>query len=1361
MIRYYASFLRFTLFFPFLCIVSFHAWSQAMTRLVKSSNINSHSGLVSNTVTSIVQDNQGFIWFGTEHGICRYDGRKFRNYDGFVKFRTGENVINSLMLDSKGFIWIATYFGLYKFNTKTCQFRSFINQKSDNTSLSENKVKYVYEDKSGVIWAGTDNGLNKLVDDEHSKFDRYLYNQNSFLNYITGITQDSRNSFWVSTEDGLVNLSSSGKILGTYTCQETRSSAGKQNRLSCLMSDGNIIWVGSRTGSVKKFDIANKTFTDVILPESSELSSYNEINCIKKDKKGTVWIGSFKGLYNINAQTNEALHYLNDPDDDKSISANAVLSLMEDKDGAMWVGTYMSGADIFRKYRNQFKMLRESRSSAGLSNNMVNAAVTDRYDNLWIGTNGGGLNLKLRNSKTIKSYTERSVGSNFGTDQVSSIFPTSDDKIWVGMYRGGISVYDPINEKWKPYRKKLSDTLSINSDDVYHILEDSKKRVWISAALGLDRISQENGAVTHVYFEKRHKHFVVSSTYEDSKHNIWVSSLRGIYVQKNNSSKFEQIPITNGAKKISRNEIYTYCVIEDNSGNIWAGTSGSGLLKYNTNRNVFEPFLIPDLLPNEGINTMQVDNLGRLWLSSRQNLMLLYNTKKRPAIYGKADGIFADDFIYNSSGKGRGDGMLYFGTGEGLLYFNADDIVVNEKIPKLVFTDLEVHNKRIEPGDSTGILESDLSVTKEIVLSHEDNFIKIGFASLNYIQSEKNRFSYSLKGTNDQWHIIEDPSVTFNNLAPGNYTLLVKGSNNDNVWSEHPASLNITVLQPFWKRWWAVAFYAIVILLIIYLVVRFLFARREIQRNEELQQSKLDFFTNISHEIRTHLSLISGPVDKLVNIYTTDDDVRSYLTLIQNNSKRLVGLVTELLDFRKIDDNQITLTVNKYDLVFFAKNILSVFEYLRQQKNITVILTSNKESIIAWFDYFQLEKVFYNLISNAFKFIDGGSKIEIEIREEESDILIKITDDGRGIKEDSLNKIFNNYFQVYDYGDQNTGYGLGLALSKKIVELHHGTIKVESTSTTDAPTQTIFSVTLLKGKKHFERDYVIWSDQEIEPNHELYEQELRMEYENEGNDQFVNEKPSILIAEDNPELRKFLTQCLAEEYNIIDCSDGSEAWDKAIELIPDIVVSDIMMGEVSGLDLCRRLKTDERTSHIPVILLTAMASKNNRMAGLMHEADQYITKPFDIKELELVIANLLNLRKAIHARFGNSISQPGVPTFKPAGREEAFLLRLTGVIEENMSDDAFDVIQLSRSIGISRPVLYRKVKAITGMSIIEFSKNLRLKKAAEMLSNDSHNIIEISELVGFSDRRYFSREFRKVYGRSPSEYSRSVKAGGL
>ena len=1016
MIGYYAGFLRFASFFAFLCAGSLQARSQTLTRLVKSSNINSRSGLVSNTVTSIVQDNQGFIWFGTEHGICRYDGKKFRNYDGFVKFRTGENVINALMLDSKGFIWIGTYFGLYKFNTETGQFKSFINQKSDNTSLSDNKVKYVYEDKSGVIWAGTDNGLDKLVDDEHGKFDRYIYNQNSFLNYITGITQDSRNSFWVSTEGGLVNLSSSGKILGTYTCQETRNSAGKKNRISCLMSDGNMIWVGSRAGTVMKFDIANKIFTDVTLPESHKLSSNNEIRCIKKDKKGTVWIGSFKGLYNIDPQNNETLHYLNDPDDDQSISANAVLSVMEDKEGSMWIGSYMSGADIFRKYRNQFKMLRESRSSDGLSNNMVNAAATDRNDNLWIGTNGGGLNLKLRNSEKIKSYNERSVGSSFGTDQVSTIFPTSDGKIWLGMYRGGISVYDPIREKWKPYRNNVSDTLSINSDEVFHILEDSKKRIWISTALGLDRLSQENDEVTHIYFEKRQKHFVVSSTYEDSKHNIWVSSLLGIYLQKSNSSKFEQIPITNGTKKISGNEIYTYCVIEDKSGNIWAGTSGNGILKYNIDKNVFEPFLIPDLLPNEGINTMQVDNLGRLWLSSRQNLMLLYNSKRRPVVYGKADGILADDFIYNSSGKGQGDGMLYFGTGEGLLYFNADDIVVNEKIPKIVFTDLEVHNNRIEPGDSTGILENDLSVSKEIVLSHEDNFVKIGFASLNYIQSEKNRFSYCLKGTNDQWHNTEEPSVTFNNLAPGNYTLLVKGSNNDNIWSEHPVSLSITILQPLWKRWWAVAFYALVLLLAIYFVVRFLFARREIQRSQELQQSKLDFFTNISHEIRTHLSLISGPVDKLVNIYTADDDVRSYLTIVQNNSKRLVGLVTELLDFRKIDDNQITLTVNEYELVFFTKNILSVFEYLRQQKNITILLTSNEERITAWFDYFQLEKVFYNLISNAFKFIDGGTKIEIEIKENENDILIKITDDGRGIKEDSLSKIFSNYFQVYDYG---------------------------------------------------------------------------------------------------------------------------------------------------------------------------------------------------------------------------------------------------------------------------------------------------------------------------------------------------------
>ncbi|WP_254560958.1 hybrid sensor histidine kinase/response regulator transcription factor [Dyadobacter diqingensis] len=1348
----------------FLILVLVPSISEAQLKeLSKTGNLNISDGISGNCIRSIIRDTTGFMWFATPEGLSRYDGKRVRTYKTGAKKQgsISSDYVNSLFIDSKGAIWVATSHGLNKFDSKTCRFQIFLNEKANPNSISNNDIKFVFEDQKGFIWAGTANGLNKLVDSKKNRFERYLLNTgagaNPGISFTTAMCQDKNQLFWVATAGGLLNLSASGKLLRLYR-HHPGNMQEENDDLTCLLWDKkDFLWIGSRAGTVSKFNIKSRNFTEVPLPISKEWSSRHVVNCITLDKAGNVWIGSFKGAYQINPRTNQILHYLNDPDVQTSISDNTVFSVFDDNYGTIWIGTYTNGVDLLGDRKNVFGNLRAGKSSTSLSFKTVNCIAPDLQNNLWIGTNGGGLNVKNGINGVVTKFSEKLVGSAFGSDQISSIFLTDDGKAWIGMFRGGISYFDPLTASWKSYRHNSADTTSLISDDVLSVCVDKSNRLWVATKEGLDLF--DKGHFTHVNLKNKGKKQMVLSIFEDSKQNVWISSFSGIYRLKHNEKTFKQVPVYDNQNKAYKPDLEVFCVTEDAEGIIWAGTQKDGLKRYNVLKCRFETFSIKGLPEGEEVCNIRADKSNRLWLTSFHRLMLLNEERNRLMVYGKSDGMTAIDISYNSLVKGQNN-TFYLGTNEGVLYFDADDVKLNELPPSVVFTDLEVQNVPIFPEDSTGLLKSDLGLTSEIVLSHKDNFLKVGFASLNYVRSEKNQFSYMLKGVDKFWHQSVEPSVIFNNLAPGDYTLIVNASNNDNVWSRYPRQLKITVLQPPWKRWWAILIYLSIIAGIGFLIIRLFWIKKEIRAKEELSRSKLDFFTNISHEIRTHLTLISGPLDKLVRMQKESDEVGNYLEMVQNNSKRLVALVTELLDFRKLDENKVMLKTKQYDVVSFLRDILPVFAHLSQQQQITLTLKSSNEKIFVWYDHFQVQKVIYNLLSNAFKFSDAGAQISIEVFENVNNVQIKITDDGKGIAADSLKNIFKNYFQVYEYGDKNTGYGLGLALSKKIVEMHHGTLGVESTPSTETLRgKTTFTTTFLKGNHHFSAENVLPEDYVSKlVNRTFIDPEMDQDlekYDQESEELITVERKCVLLAEDNPELRRFIIQSLSENYTVIECYNGEDAWERASDIIPDVVISDILMGEMSGLKLCEKLKQDDRTNHIPVILLTAMATRENRIEGLIAQADHYITKPFEINELELTVKNLLNLQQAIQTKFGKSVSEIDFPRNKTGSRDDLFLGKLAAIIEENMSDPGFGVNQISINIGMSRPVVYRKLKALTGMSINEFSKNIRLKKAASILRTDSYNINEIAENVGFSDRRYFSREFRKVFSKTPSEYART------
>jgi signal transduction histidine kinase/DNA-binding response OmpR family regulator len=670
------------------------------------------------------------------------------------------------------------------------------------------------------------------------------------------------------------------------------------------------------------------------------------------------------------------------------------------------------------------------------------------------------------------------------------------------------------------------------------------------------------------------------------------------------------------------------------------------------------------------------------------------------------------------------------------------------------------------PIDSAeSAIKEAITFAKTVKLKYDEGYITIKFAALNFINAEKNQYAYKLDGLSngEDWHYAgTQRTVSYANLEPGTYTFKVMASNNDGIWNKNPISLNIVVLPPWWLAWWAYLMYSAAAIFLVYWIVQFFRNRarlkRELylehlqnERQEELHQMKIDFFTNISHEIRTPLTLILGPLEKMISSAASYPALSKQLEQVQHNAFRLMRLVTELMDFRKSEDGHMKLSYALCDLVKFSKEIFMSFQNLADDSGIQYNFQSHTKEAYIYFDKDHFEKVIFNLLANAFKFTPKGGAISFLIEDAESSISIRIADNGKGIAAEHLPKLFNRFYQVSDQ-HAHQGYGIGLALSKSIVELHHGKIEVQSTSA--GPQNhgaTIFTVSLLKGSAHLDPKQLIPEYMNSDNPDHYYLQSQAGELIGQLEPAAVSTGLKLLIIEDNAELRAFIRSAFQDQYEISEAANGLEGLKMALLQMPDLVISDVMMPEMDGLELCRCIKSDERINHIPVILLTARAAYIHQVNGLQKGADAYITKPFSIQVLELNVKNVLATRLALRKRFTREVLLNPQQIENP-GTDEKFLQKLMTIIESELDNPDFDVTMIVEKIGMSKTVLYKKVNALINISIADLIKTVRLKKAALLLETNQISIAEVAFSVGFNDRKYFSKEFKKLFQMSPSEY---------
>jgi ligand-binding sensor domain-containing protein/signal transduction histidine kinase/DNA-binding response OmpR family regulator len=1340
------------------------------------SHLDVNGGLSDNRVKCIIKDRNGFLWFGTSTGLNRYDGYEFEVYlkSNSDSTSLSDNEINDIAEDHDGNLWIGTRAGISVLDINTYRFKRI-----DLIGLAKSgcrDVTYITAltaDSEGNIWIGTHSGLffyncttraiEHFMPDEQSC--------SSLFNNITALSHDNEGSVWIGTVNGYIfKYSISSSSIEKLESLRFRHGAGNPVRQLFADKEG-ILWVADSYG-LCQFDIRARIWIHDKQSVLDSNFSNLQINGISQDSEGIIWIViDGKGLFLIDKHDFSITNLKNRPYADGGLSSDGLASIYIDKSGTSWIGTTKKGADFYKKNIRKFQLIRNYPSEKNsLSNNDVNSVIEDSKGKLWIGTNGGGLNYYDPSINSFKVYTASpgvtgSLSSNF----IVSVFEDSEHKIWAGTYLGGLNRLDPETGKITVYKYNGSDSTSISDNNIWGICEDSRHNLWFASLTnGLNLFDRKTGKFRRYLSENSSLCFnYLNSVTADKNDNLWISSSNGLIFfnpRQNISVCYTNNPNNNSS--VSDNHISS--VFEDSRGFFWVCT-GNGLDLMDTKNNTFRAFYESDGLPSDCVLRILEDGNHDLWISTKNGIskLTVSQTEKYDTLsfyfknYIISDGLQGKEYNETAAAS-TARGILYFGGPDGLNSFNPAEITEDTIETKLVFTRLRIFNNIITAGekyDKRVLLQKPLFNTNEIKLHHRENSFTIDFAALNYFFPERTEYAFRLEGFNNSWIKTEGRKnfANYSNLNQGNYKFRLRGTNSSGKWNNEEIVLKIRIMPPIWKSWYAYLLYilfgaATLILLRVYTLnrertrMRIEQERIEAQHTHEIDSLKLKFFTNISHEFRTPLTLILSPIEDLINKWKGKPEEKN-LSLIRQNARRLLLMVNQLLDFRKLELQGFRYSPSYGDIVAFLKEAVDSFRELSEKKHIELIFRTEINIMETSFDKDKLEKIMFNLLSNAFKFVQEKGRVSVNVRFEKADydnpaedklnesrIVIDVEDNGIGIPEEKLQDLYTRSYNIETPGLTEQGNGIGLSLVHEFVRLHNGEITVKS----EPGKGSTFTVSI--------------PVRETESTPETENKTSQDINNNESDPARENGKPIILIAEDNDDLRFYLKENLRVKYQIIEAANGNDALRKIRKTIPDLIISDIMMPGLNGIDLCKKVKNDKALSHIPFILLTAKYTEEQQIEGIEAGADDYITKPFNFQILISKIDNSVKVRKNIQQLFKNKLNiEPS--TIEITSLDEQFLQKSIAIVEKNIAIADFTVSELSREMGMSRTLLYKKILALTGKSPVQFIRLLRLKRAALLLQKSQLNVSEITFRVGFKDPKYFRKHFLKEFGVLPSKFN--------
>ena len=1430
----------------------------ALQRQLSFTHLDIGDGLIHNQVNCIIKDTKGFVWMGTPSGLSRYDGKHFISFGHNSSDSTtlSDNYIEDIFNLPGGKLWIKSRSVSDIFDPREMTFAHNENAFLQTLGLpagvvtqikqiSATKYLFIYPDKGVAIYQ-MPGALSPLPEVQ------WFGAAAGFLTADAAI--DSKGNLWVISQSGVLlqyNAATRhwqrGGRLPAGAARSFTKNAGQGTQPYRIFSDSRgSIWIYNDgvPGPLYNLVAGDSTFTiyqQGSLSRTGAALNNNIINALTEDDQGNIWVGTDHGGVNIINQQKGTVRYLmNNPENQKSLAQNCVYDLYKDDNGLIWVGTYKKGICYYNERMDRFPLYSHDPNATHPDRTLpyedVNRFQEDELGNLWIGTNGGGLIYYNRKDSTFTRYTHNPADpASLCADVIVGLCYDSHHRLWIGTYYGGLDLFE--NGHFTHFRHQMGEPESLSDDRVWDIVEDKNGGIWIATlGGGLQKLDPVTGKFTTYAPGKPGLDGIKYVLIMDQLKNgdLWAGTAAGIDIYPAGSLTATHLGSTPRDKHTLSNDNIN-AIYEDEKGYVWVGTR-EGLNCVDPATRQIRRYTTRDGLPDNTVLTILEDKNGYLWMSSPSGLIRFdppdsFNDSIRPSAFRKfdeSDGLQGREFNEKSAFKTR-SGLLIFGGAGGFNLFNPDSVSIDYHTAPIVFTELQIGGKPAAIAEKYGgrvILHQAASWTSHLTLPYGASDFSLSFMALGYGHSPRIKYAYRLKGFNDEWILIEksaDNRATYTNLNPGDYTLEVRSCNQDGIWNKVPATMQLSILPPYWKTSWAYLIYLLALAALLYLARSILLyrARMRFELEQQRQQAshthdmdmlKIRFLTNISHEFRTPLSLILAPLDKIMT-EVREPGLKNQLDMVRRNAKRLLHLVSQLLDFRKMEVQEIQLHPRTGDIVDFVKETAISFTDIAEKKNIDFTIISEIQDLKARFDPDKLERILFNLLSNAFKFTQEKGKITLLMTQASPPadparpegagpcdwLKISITDNGIGIPEDKLHQIFERFFQHdLPYQMVNAGSGIGLSITQEFVRLHGGKIEVSSkegqgscftvwlpllsaadqaektpqpatlttTALTAADQESIHTaatdpVSLPQRKeqtaanaaadriKESKTEKIHIEALSADRSSELPRETFRLD----------GRKKTILLVEDHEDFRFYLKDNLSVQFNILEASNGQKGWERCLQSRPDLVVSDIMMEELDGLQLCRKIKKDPRTAAIPVILLSAKASQEQQVEGLKQGANDYMTKPFNFEVLQARILNLLQQAKQTRKEAPAKIDiQPTHSAID--SQQEQFLQAAKQAVEASMEDSDFSVEHLSQALFVSRVTLYKKLVAITGKTPIEFIRTLRIKKAAEFLQKGM-NVAQAAYEVGYNNPKNFTKHFKQEFGILPSEYSKNQKLSDL
>ncbi|WP_162628154.1 hybrid sensor histidine kinase/response regulator transcription factor [Arcticibacterium luteifluviistationis] len=1321
-------------------------------------HLTTADGLSQSNVWQVIQDKKGFFWFATSDGLNRFDGYDFKVFRHELDNPNSLpiNDITNVFADSKNSIWVSTR------NNKLCRLnadgKTF---QQHSISIGGNEVENLsistFAESEGKLWIGTMEFGLFYYDYQTQEIDRAKVP--SLRKSVTALFKDEQDLMWVGNKQGEVMIyNPTSKAISTFKIPKESSKKPFHYSITFIKKDSQgRIWVGTAGSGLFEFNIQTKIFRQELL-DPNLYETVNLITDLIEDHDRNLWIlTDYGAFFYPNGDSSKKVYLFPNPDNDKALSTHALKRGICDRDGNIVIGTWQGGINIKYAETEKFNSFRHQPFNAqSLLTDRVTALAHDEADNIWVSSTKG-LTIISKNRKDFQRYTTEN--STLPSNDINDLLATKNGNILISTWTEGFSLYETSSGKFIPFKLK-------GSKSVKTFARAGDGKVWIGTMERELYLFDENTKlverVTHTTLVKILKEYDINLLYEDSNNNLWIGTYISGLVRWN--LKTDEVKIFTADEKVGSlpcNAIST--MHEDLQKRIWIGTSGCGLLLFDQKTETFQTHNKQNGLINNNVSSILEDRQQNLWIATNSGMSRYDPFSEKFENYNQSDGLVGHEFVKEAASQ-LPNGDLAFGNMQGMVVFKPEQVRKITSAPNPYLTDLKIFNESIDQGSSSAPTKLDMTQATELVFTPSQNIFSIEYTALSFHPYHNIKYAYKLSGFDTDWNYVgAQRTAPYSNLTEGTYTFMVKAAEGNSPWSK-AKMVKITILPPWYRSWWAYGLYTILFLAAIVAWRQNILVRERLKADIRIKQleaeaikalddTKSNFFTNISHEFRTPLTLILTPLDKLINDRSQKSQVKHQFLVMQRNAQRLLRLINQILDLSKVESHSLKPEITQNDIIAFLNRIVEYFEDLAKNKNITLTFQSNVASHQGYFDADIVEKIIYNLLSNAFKFTDGNGdiKVKVNIDEVSHALNFQIEDSGIGISREDMSHLFERFYQAQGETKQKkTGSGIGLALTNELVDLHLGSIKVES----NEGVGTMFHVQLPMAASAYPEDWLNAAKDLDVPQLKTVKHNIETTPSSEVIANTL--KPLLLIVEDNEELRQYLQECFLEDYRVITAENGKKGIEKAKSEVPDLVISDWLMPEMDGTEFCRAIRKSENTSHIPFLLLTSKSASTSQIEAFDMGIDDYITKPFNLNILETKVKSLIKNRQLLRDKWSKKILASPSEIELPA-MEEQFIQKAIGFIEENIDDANFDSEQLELAMNMSRMQFYRKLKAIMNLSGTEFIRQVRLKRAIQLMDSGHFNVSEIAWQVGFNDPSYFSRCFKKEFGVSPLKYRKEGK----